>query len=191
MKDHLINDNFYFEQNIDPDKLTELQDICSSVFVKKEGPANIMLAGNIEHEYSLPDKGFQIIKPILRSRLRKETGHGKWDMTAWINFQKKHEFNPLHNHSGDYSFVIWIKIPYNIKDELNLPWVKNSNIPCASVFSLVYLNPLGEINGKPFYLDKQDAGKMVIFPSRMYHMVYPFYTSDDYRISIAGNLFSL
>ena len=38
----------------------------------------------------------------------------------WVNFQKKHEFNPLHNHSGLFSFVIWVKIPYNHKKEHNL-----------------------------------------------------------------------
>ena len=28
--------------------------------------------------------------------------------TAWVNFQKKHEFSPAHNHNGLFSFVIWI-----------------------------------------------------------------------------------
>jgi len=29
---------------------------------------------------------------------------------------------------------------------------------------------------------------MLIFPARMTHCVYPFYTSQDYRISISGNV---
>ena len=29
----------------------------------------------------------------------------------WVNYQKQHEFNPLHYHSGIYSFVVWMKIP--------------------------------------------------------------------------------
>ena len=32
------------------------------------------------------------------------------------------------------------------------------------------------------------AGKMILFPSKIYHQVYPFYTSDEYRISISGNV---
>jgi len=176
------------EGNLDEQSLVKLKSISNQVFLSKEGPANIMLAGNIQHEYSLPDAGVKIITPILKSKLKKHTGHFKWSISAWINYQKKYEFNPLHNHSGDFSFVIWIDIPYNIEDEMNLPWCMNSNMPCPSVFSLVYLTPLGKITGKPFYLDKKDSGRMVIFPSEMYHMVYPFYTSDDYRISIAGNM---
>ena len=28
---------------------------------------------------------------------------------------------------------------------------------------------------------------MIIFPACVNHGVYPFYTSDDYRVSVAGN----
>ena len=28
-----------------------------------------------------------------------------------------------------------------------------------------------------------------MFPSYLNHMVYPFYTSDEYRISMSGNIF--
>ena len=33
----------------------------------------------------------------------------------WVNYQKQNEFNPIHNHAGVYSFVIWMKIPYDFK----------------------------------------------------------------------------
>jgi hypothetical protein len=29
---------------------------------------------------------------------------------------------------------------------------------------------------------------MILFPAKMMHTVYPFYSSDDFRISISGNL---
>jgi len=29
---------------------------------------------------------------------------------------------------------------------------------------------------------------MIIFPSIIQHGVYPFYTSDEYRISVSGNI---
>ena len=32
---------------------------------------------------------------------------------------KKHEFNPLHNHDGIYSFVIFVNIPYDLTEEEN------------------------------------------------------------------------
>jgi len=31
-------------------------------------------------------------------------------------------------------------------------------------------------------------GRVVMFPAKLLHVVYPFYTSNGYRISIAGNL---
>jgi hypothetical protein len=36
--------------------------------------------------------------------------------------------------------------------------------------------------------DKKYEGKICIFPSYLHHSVFPFYSSDEYRISIAGNL---
>jgi hypothetical protein len=37
-------------------------------------------------------------------------------------------------------------------------------------------------------VDKTFEGKMLFFPATLSHSVNPFYTSDDYRISIAGNI---
>ena len=30
---------------------------------------------------------------------------------------------------------------------------------------------------------------IILFPSITQHCVYPFYTSDDYRITVSGNLY--
>ena len=35
----------------------------------------------------------------------------------WVNFQKPGEFNPIHNHSGVVSGIIFIDIPDEISDE--------------------------------------------------------------------------
>ena len=40
----------------------------------------------------------------------------------------------------------------------------------------------------PLFIDKTWEGTIVMFPSWLNHSVYPFYTSDDYRISISGNI---
>ena len=39
----------------------------------------------------------------------------------WVNYQYKTEFNPYHDHSGVYSFAIWLKIPYDWEDQHKLP----------------------------------------------------------------------
>ena len=48
----------------------------------------------------------------------------------WANYQYKHEFNPVHDHGGAFSFVIWMKIPYDCEDQKklkHLDGVDNSN----------------------------------------------------------------
>ena len=102
----------------------------------------------------------------------------------WVNYQYKYEFNPLHDHGGLFSFVVWMKIPYKLKEERNFNPVRNSGSPLSSNF--VFVDSTG--NSKTIELDKNFEGVACIFPSHYKHMVYPFYTSDDPRISIAGNI---
>ena len=106
----------------------------------------------------------------------------------WVNFQRSTEFLPLHNHTGIYSFVVWVNIPFDIKDErdneTNTDLVNNR----TSNFEFIYLDALGKISNHALNIDKQWEGKVALFPSEMYHQVYPFYTSDDVRISVAGNI---
>ena len=106
----------------------------------------------------------------------------------WVNFQKKHEFNPIHEHTGVISCVIWMKIPTSYKDQHALPHAKNSNCPSASNFQMQYVNVLGELANYDIYLDQKAEGIGLFFPSTLRHQVYPFYESDEDRISISGNL---
>ena len=38
-------------------------------------------------------------------------------------------------------------------------------------------------------MGKESEGMMYVFPSTLYHQVYPFYECDEERVSISGNLF--
>lgn len=106
---------------------------------------------------------------------------------CWINFQTKHEFNPFHTHTGVYSFVIWIDIPYNIKHEDAVASVKKSNSPSAGRFQFFYTNSLGIIRSNNITTDVHMINHAILFPAKMPHAVYPFYTSNEYRISVSGN----
>ena len=104
----------------------------------------------------------------------------------WINLQKKYEYNPPHHHSGIFSFVIWHKIPYRKEDEEKI--FNDTSIGCWNgSFSFIYNDGLGI---KSFLLpgDKELEGHVCLFPANLLHAVYPFFTSDDYRISMSGNL---
>lgn len=106
---------------------------------------------------------------------------------SWVNFQKKYEFNPPHGHSGIFSFVIWFKIPYDLEEELNY----FSNVhqgSKTSLFNFLYTDGLGKIKTYNVHVNKQFEGKICFFPAQLYHYVNPFYTSDEYRISVSGNV---
>ena len=47
---------------------------------------------------------------------------------------------------------------------------------------------MGDIFPLELDVDKSFEGQMVMFPSKLQHLVYPFYTSDDYRITVSGNI---
>jgi hypothetical protein len=179
----------------------EVRQIMSD-FDAKEG-YNKELAGNITREYQLKDCHDHVAQTVLpyilayeqHFELLKETPfltnyppESKIEMeTTWVNFQKKHEFNPPHIHGGTYSFVIWLQVPYDIKDELALSHSASSKDPLSGHFSFQYTNTVGRVRPQILPVDKTWQGVIAVFPAEMLHAVYPFYTSDDYRITVSGN----
>ena len=105
----------------------------------------------------------------------------------WINFQKKHEFLPNHSHVGVLSYSIWIKIPYDEEKEKNY---KKTNVDKKKFnsFEFSFTNILGQICTQSYDITKKSEGYILMFPSKLTHCVYPFYTSDKERISISGNI---
>jgi len=105
--------------------------------------------------------------------------------SLWINYGKKHDFNPPHTHSGMYSFVLWIKIPYSSQDEKKMYSEANGGSK-SGIFEFLYPSANYFIQADPISTEEWD---LVLFPAHLSHTVYPFYTSDEERISIAGNLY--
>jgi hypothetical protein len=168
---------------------------------------NRSLIGQIENEYVLSDTK-DIIFPLLNELAQEYdkqfdyTSHINKTMkfpeeqikgysldSYWVNFQKKHEYNPLHQHGGVFSFVIWLKIPFDIEEELNYANSKNAVTRRNSTFAFQYTDILGASSDYIIPVDKTYEGKMIFFPAKLWHCVCPFYTSDEERISVSGNLF--
>ena len=83
---------------------------------------------------------------------------------------------------------MWIKIPYKLRDEMDFPSCKNSNHRVASCFEFTNIsNQFSKRCNSVIHIDKTYEGKLIIFHSDMAHTVYPFFTSDEYRISMSGN----
>jgi hypothetical protein len=152
---------------------------------------NRRLAGQIKGEFQLElsDASKKLIELLGNEYLKRndlDVSEPVKFQESWVNLQVKHEYNPLHDHSGVLSWVIWVNIPYDLEEELKMfPDAKNQD---ASMFSFVYTNVLGEISTFNLRIDKSWEGRMAIFPAKMKHTVSPFYTSDGVRISVAGNL---
>jgi len=122
-------------------------------------------------------------------RVTMKEGQG-WNLESfWVNFQKKHEFNPPHDHSGVYSFVIWMQIPTSYAEQKKLPVCAESNADNhISNFAFSYTNTMGRVSTFAYNMEKEAEGYMVMFPSQMLHQVFPFFESDGERISISGNV---
>ena len=162
---------------------------------------NKSLAGQITKEYQIT-KSRQLLDPYLEDMAKAY--QQQWNYypkenpndnkliveSVWVNMQKKLEVNPLHNHDGTLSFVAWLHIPFKLEDERNVENIKNSRtVELASTFQFIYSQVLGNVVNYPLFVDNGWEARIVMFPAKLLHMVYPFQTSDDYRISIAGNLY--
>lgn len=166
--------------------------------------ANHDLAGNIKNEFMIPEAK-PIIWPMLDILIKEWKTRNphkfaylgslldKKEFTlrlfnAWVNFQKKYEFNPMHTHDGVFSFVIWHKVPFTKKDEYaRFPDMKEDQIK-AGHFAFIMSDQMGEVMQHDICVDNEWEGKIALFPAKLNHIVYPFYTSDEYRISISGNV---
>jgi hypothetical protein len=195
----LPNINLFFgriPEHINKNILNEIKSIQSN-FNLADG-YHEYLAGHLQHEYNLDNcipvledyilnathiyinkYGNKVCPDILTRSVKFKLND------LWVNFQKKYEFNPPHYHGGVISFVIWMKIPYDLNQETKIFKSKNKQ---TSKFNLIYNNILGSLSDISIPIDKEYEGIICFFPSKLTHSVNPFYTSDDYRISVSGNV---
>ena len=100
----------------------------------------------------------------------------------WINFQGPNEFNPPHSHGGALSFVIFLKVPTQLKEEN-----KNYKGMSAGPGGITFIYGDTEDRCISNYSVFPEEGDMYIFPAWLKHWVYPF-KSDCTRVSVSGNV---
>jgi hypothetical protein len=98
---------------------------------------------------------------------------------VWVNKQKQYEFNPAHDHTGMFSFVIYGDISEEIRQE-HLKSKGNTRLRGLIQFSSDLTSEGMAVNPSKY--------DILIFESSHTHQVYPFY-SDNVRVSIAGNVY--
>ena len=206
MLKQLSHTDWAIMKKLDSSLMNQLSNILSSLNRNDTSiTLNHKLAGQIDDEYNVE---YPIdIKNFIFNSLReyksdiiqiesKYTTPKKYDEfefkfkeDSWVNFQKKYEYNPLHHHSGDFSFVIWYRIPYTHENESKLGPGKNDKLKTNGSFAFIYDIAPGKVDTKIIPGDTTMEGTLLIFPSNLGHCVYPFYTSDEERISFSGNFY--
>ena len=187
------------EDQMQPIK-SEINDIQKNFDLYDSRKYNSQLVGNIKREYELLECKThleELLTPLVTEYDKQYEYFRQFDLltknvpivlsSSWVNFQQKHEFNPIHNHDGILTFVIWVKIPYDMENERNTSPGINSNYNAAGMFSFQYLDTVGSIRTYNIPVDKSMENCVILFPSKFNHCVYPFFSSDGYRISVSGN----
>jgi hypothetical protein len=103
-------------------------------------------------------------------------------VTSWVNFQKANEGNPEHIHDNDFSFVIYLKIPPELKEE-NAQFTGRNVGPGGITFRYGETSKWN-VTAQVFFPEECE---LFIFPASLSHWVTP-YTSNCERISLSGNL---
>ena len=158
---------------------------------KKDFRSN--LAGIIKEEYAYEDRK-DYVEEIAQFLTVYDAAYQKWKNeqykvkpeyilnSLWVNFMKKGEYNPPHDHSDFLSFVIFLKVPEEITKEQE-EFVGNS----AGPGSLSFLYGEGNRQSITYQSVKPKERDIFIFPAWIKHYVAPFY-SDVTRISVSGNI---
>ena len=104
----------------------------------------------------------------------------------WVNFQKKYDFM-IRPSCGFLSFIIWIKVPYTMADEISDARYKNN----TSSYPRIMFGPAAETmfrgNAASFPVSNMNESCIMIYDSEDL-FIPPFYSSDDHLISVSGNL---
>jgi hypothetical protein len=171
------------------DKFLDLGN-CSNIEFK-DNLANVLYE---EKNYSLEDKQtlLEMMTPMLQQyRNVRDQWYGLEETSGevleledlWINYMKSGDYFPYHDHSSDIGFVIFLKVPPELKAEHDEFKMKSKFPGPGSLDFMSGLRRSQFITGKNFF---PEEGDIFIFPGGLYHSVTSF-KSDVMRISVSGN----
>ena len=96
---------------------------------------------------------------------------------SWIVSQYAGEYNPYHHHTGDFSAVVYLKIPPNMQKELDKEFT--DHYPTNGLIEFMY-GENSDMRSDTIKF-KPEVGTMLVFPSYLKHFVYPFYSEGERR----------
>ena len=96
---------------------------------------------------------------------------------SWIVSQYAGEYNPYHHHTGDFSAVVYLKIPSNMQKELDKEFT--DHYPTNGLIEFMY-GENSDMRSDTIKF-KPEVGTILVFPSYLKHFVYPFYSEGERR----------
>ena len=195
MKEKIINYQFYhwgpflYRTQVDKECLEKIRKLCKK---KKKKDYRKNLAGLLKQEYGIDkNKVFLSLSAYFNSYIKASVEHYSCSYSgtkiimesAWVNYMVKNEINPLHTHSKDLSFVLFIKVPKNLKKEIE-ETVSSDSKPGS-------VNFVNDLKDNKFYISANnfvpEVGDLFIFPASLHHYVNSFKSNGE-RVSVSGNL---
>ena len=172
----------------------------------KASSATDQLIGQLENSFDIVKSRPSIERVVLKAAKEHNEMVNHWDKfkinfcendrkkaelqlgACWINFQQKYEYQPIHDHSGIYSFILFCDIPFLLDEEDKIAPGKNANDRVSGRVNFHYVTYNGKIAAMTLPVEKGWEKKLIVFPAELMHSVAPFYSTDKYRITISGNL---
>ena len=198
--------------NLSVDKIKDLLKITDLALEDENKKSyNDKLAGEIENEWEIPDYenlATAIDLPnisltyfkVFASQNYEETEGDNTNVfqnvavfaqnleksglnSAWFNDQRDNEYNPIHNHTGILSGVLYLKIPEY------LPSRKTEDTDGAISFVGTESKTDGIMTNSTLTISPK-VGDLFLFASSLKHQVYPFRTVDGkgIRRSLSFNI---
>jgi hypothetical protein len=196
--------------------IKELDNLIEENGGKVEFDASGLLAGRIAKQTELqtlisPELEQHIIHHCMRFNEecfgRRELG-GDMSRTPsmimkaiWSNIQEAREYNPPHQHTGHFSFVVYCRNDlekYSIEELQDNPYDTphgdnkevtpnpQMNSKLAGLIELQYGEPQWMNWNQYQFIPRR--GDIIIFPSWLRHTVYAHYEENCVRVSVAGNV---
>ena len=109
-------------------------------------------------------------------------------LNGWFVRQFENEYNPVHIHTQcTLSCVGYLKLPDGIEEE----WEEDykDHYPANGHINFIY-GTHGQYTCSNFLI-KPKVGDFYIFPSYLFHAVYPFYTKGERRSFSMNMIFSM
>ena len=171
---------------VEENNLVEVEKLCN-----KRNNFNHELAGHMKEQFTInPAELEEILKKYLQTykNIFVDYYHKYVDFyvnSSWVNYMKSGEFNPPHCHGADFSAVLFLSVPEEIKKENeDFKGTGGENCGPGELKFFVGLVTDDFINEASFLPER---GDLFVFPSKLIHLVAPF-KSNVQRISVAFNM---